>query len=66
MKICCLRWFCHVLHRHQDAPVLRCKYMMSEEVKRGRDRPQITWKEVISKNLEYLKIQGDLEKDRKQ
>lgn len=38
--------------------------MVSEGDKRGRDRPKITYKEVISKDLQILGISTDLHKDR--
>lgn len=48
-----LRWFGYVLCRPTDAPV--CKHephaMVNEGVERKRDRPKITWKNVVLKRL---------------
>jgi len=39
--------------------------MVFEGAKRGKCRPKITWKKVISIDLEHVGIEADLAKDRK-
>lgn len=55
-----------MLHSPLDALILRCETMMFEGAKRGKDRPNITWKKVILIDLEYAGIEADLAKDSKQ
>lgn len=64
-KMRCRRWFGHIQSRPPNALVCRCdKITVGEGVKRGEGRPKISWKEVVSKNLQFMEIQIDLEKDR--
>lgn len=46
----------HVLRLPPDAPIYRCKIMVSEGVKKGRGRPKNTRKGVIPKDLQSLVI----------
>lgn len=55
-----------VMRRPIDTPVRRCATMMSEDVKTGRGRPNITRKEVVAKDQQFLVINGDLAKGRVQ
>ncbi|KAJ0975401.1 hypothetical protein J5N97_017366 [Dioscorea zingiberensis] len=59
-----LRWFGHVRRRPPGAPVRKCDSLVVEGKKRGRGRPRITWREVVSKDLRMLDIEPDLAFDR--
>jgi len=46
-----LRWFEHVKRRCVNAPVRRYEKISLSHYRRGRDRPKMSWKEVIRNNL---------------
>src|SRR5262249_46843342 len=60
-----LRWFGHIKRRDPGAPVRRCEKLRLEEVRRRRDRPRKSWREVIKTDLEQLSLTEDMTIDRK-
>ena len=59
-----LRWFGHVQRRPSDAPV-HCGILSRDtNVRRGRGRPKLTWREAIKRDLKGWGIPRDLCLDR--
>ena len=59
-----LRWFGHVQRRPPEAPI-HCGVVRQEiNVKRGRGRPKLTWRETIKRDLNGWDIPRDLCSDR--
>ena len=46
-----LRWFGHVQRRPPGAPVRNGVLEQVDNVKRGRDRPKLTWDESVKRDL---------------
>jgi hypothetical protein len=61
----CLRWFGHIQRRPEEAPVHIGIIRRSENVKRGRGRPTLTWTEVVKSDLKEWNIDKELAVDRK-
>jgi hypothetical protein len=59
-----LRWFGHVHWRSSEAPVHRDIIRRPDNVKRGRGRPNLTWKEAIKRDLKEWNIPMKLCLDR--
>jgi hypothetical protein len=59
-----LRWFGHVYWRPSEAPVHRGIIKWDNNVKRGRDRPNLTWEEAIKRDLKEWNIPMKLCLDR--
>jgi hypothetical protein len=60
----CLRWFGHIQRRSPEAPIRSGILSRSENTKRGRDRPRLTWDEAIKRNLKEWNISKKLALDR--
>jgi hypothetical protein len=45
-----LRWFGHIQHRPSDAPVHSGRLKCTDNVKRGRGRPNLTWGESLKRS----------------
>lgn len=55
----------HIQRWPPNAPISRCdKITVGGRVKRGQVRHKNSWKEVVSKDLQFMEIQIDLAKDR--
>ena len=52
-----LRWFGHVGHRPIDAPVRRVEKIDIEQGKKLRERPKMTWLEVVTKDMKLLELE---------
>ena len=59
-----LRWFGHVQRRPPDAPVRSGVLKCVDKVKRGRDRPKLTWDESVKRDLKDRDVSEELALDR--
>jgi len=59
-----LRWFGHTQRRPPDAPVCSGVLKSVDNVKRGRDRPILTWQESVKRDLKDWDILKELDMDR--
>ena len=59
-----LRWFGHVQRRPPEAPVRSGILSQDSNMKRGRERPKLTWVEAIKEDLKGWNIPKDLALDR--
>ncbi|PVH65405.1 hypothetical protein PAHAL_2G485400 [Panicum hallii] len=59
-----LRWFGHVQRRPPEAPVRSGVLKRGDNVKRGRDRPRLTWDETVKRDLKEWNIAKELAMDR--
>ena len=59
-----LRWFGHVHWRSPEVPMHRGIIRWDNNVKRGRGRPNLTWEEIIKRNLKEWNIPMELSLDR--
>ena len=59
-----LRWFGHIQHRPLEAPVHSRRLKRADNVKRGRGRPNLTWKESVKRDLKDWSITKELAIDR--
>jgi hypothetical protein len=59
-----LRWFEHVHRRPPEAPVHRSIIRRDNNVKRGIEQPNLTWEEVIKRDLKEWYIPMELCLDR--
>jgi hypothetical protein len=59
-----LRWFAHVQRRPPDAPVPSGVLKRVDDVKRGRDRPKLTWNKSVKRDLKEWNISKKLAMDR--
>jgi hypothetical protein len=64
IKLNRLRWFGHVNRRPPEAPVHRGIIRRDNNVKKGRGRPNLTWKEAIKRDLKEWNIPMKLCLDR--
>ncbi|KAG2564273.1 hypothetical protein PVAP13_8KG245076 [Panicum virgatum] len=55
-----LRWFEHVQRRPPEAPVRSGVLKHVDKVKRGRDRPKLTWDESVKRDLKDWDISEEL------
>jgi hypothetical protein len=55
-----LRWFGHVQRRPSEAPVHCGVLSQDNNVRRGRGRPKLTWREAIKRDLREWDILRDL------
>ena len=61
-----LRWFGYIQRRPEDAPVRSGIIKHAEKVKRGRERPNLTWKESVKRDLKDWNIAKELTIDRRE
>ena len=59
-----LRWFGHIQRRPSEAPVHSGRLKRVENVKRGRDRQNLTWEESVKRVLKDWSITKELAMDR--
>ena len=59
-----LRWFGHIHRRPPEALVHSGRLKRAETVKRGRSRPNLTWKESVKRDLKDWSITKELAMDR--
>jgi len=59
-----LRWFGHVQRRPMEAPIRRGVLNQSENTKRGRGRPRLTWEEAVKRDLKDWNIPREVALDR--
>jgi hypothetical protein len=59
-----LRWFGHVHRRPTEAPVHRSIIKRDNNVKRGSDRPNLTWEKIIKRGMKECNILMELCLDR--
>ena len=59
-----LQWFDHVGRKPIDAPVRRVKKIDIEQGKKLRERPKMTWMEVIEKDMKLLELKERIVADR--
>ncbi|KAG2655210.1 hypothetical protein PVAP13_1NG546001 [Panicum virgatum] len=59
-----LRWFGHVQRRSPEAPVRSGVLERSDNVKRGRSRPKLTWDESVKRDLKDWNISKEITLDR--
>jgi hypothetical protein len=59
-----LRCYGHVQRRPSDAPVRIGILSRDENVKRGRDRPRLTWNEVVKRDLKAWNVPIEMVPDR--
>ena len=57
-----LRWFGHVQRRPPEAPCV--VGFLSDNVKRGRGRPKLTWDESVKRDLKNWNISKEIALDR--
>ena len=55
-----LRWFDHVQRRPPEAPVHCGVLSQANNIRRGRGRPKLTWREAIKRYLKACDIPRDL------
>jgi hypothetical protein len=60
-----LRWFGHIQRRPTEAPVRSGVIRRSGNEKRGRRRPNLTWKESVTRDLKDWCITKELALDRR-
>ena len=58
-----LRWFGHIERRPPEAPLHTGRIKRDENVKRGHDRPNLTWEESVKKDLKDWNITKELAMD---
>jgi hypothetical protein len=61
-----LRWFVHIQRRPAEAPVRNGVIRRSDNEKRGRGRPNLTWEESVKKDLKDWCINKELALDRRE
>jgi hypothetical protein len=59
-----LRWFGHIQRRPLEAPVRSGILSHSENTRRERGRPRLTWEEAIKRDLNEWNISKELALDR--
>jgi hypothetical protein len=59
-----LRWFGHVQRRLPEVPVRSEVLKRADNVKSGRDRPNLTWDESVKRDLKEWNISKDLAMNR--
>jgi hypothetical protein len=59
-----LRWFGHIQRRPPKAPVRGDILSCPENIRRGRDRPRLTWEEAIKKDLKEWNISKEFALDK--
>ena len=59
-----LRWFGHVQRRLPEAPVRNGILERVDNVKMGRDRPKLTWDELVKRDLKDWNISKEIDLDR--
>ena len=52
-----LRWFSHVGRRPIDVPVKRVEKIDIKQDKKLRERPKMTWMEVVKKDMKLLQLE---------
>jgi hypothetical protein len=55
-----LRWFGHIQQRPAEAPICSEVIRRSDNEKRGRVRPNLTWKEFVKRDLKNWCITKEL------
>jgi hypothetical protein len=60
-----LRWFGHIQQRLAEAPVRSGVIKRSDNEKRGRGRPNLTWKEPVKRDIKDWCITKELALDRR-
>jgi hypothetical protein len=61
-----LRWFGHIQRRPAEAPVRSGVLRRSGNEKRGKERPNLTWKESVKRDLKDWCITKKLALDRRE
>jgi hypothetical protein len=61
-----LRWFGHIQQRPAEAPVRSGVIRRSDNEKRGRGRPNLTWEESVKSDLKDCCITKELALDRRE
>jgi hypothetical protein len=61
-----LRWFGHIQRRSTEAPIHNGVIRQTGNVKRGRERPNLTWKEYVKRDLNDWCINKELALDRRE
>jgi hypothetical protein len=61
-----LRWFGHIQRKPADAPVHSEVIRRSDNEKRSRGQPNLTWKESMKRGLKNLCITKELALDRRE
>jgi hypothetical protein len=61
-----LRWFGHIQRRPAEAPVCSGVIRGSDNEKRGRGRPNLTWEESVKRDLNDWCIIKELVLDRRE
>jgi hypothetical protein len=61
-----LRWFGHIQQRPTEAPVRSGVIRQSDNEKRGRGRPNLTWEESVKRDLKDWYITKELVLDRRE
>jgi hypothetical protein len=59
-----LRWFDHIQRRPPEAPVRSSILSRHENIRRGRGRLRLTWKEAIKRDLKEWNISKEIAFDR--
>ena len=59
-----LRWFGHVQRRPSEAPVRSGVLRRTDNIRRGRGRPHLTWEEAVKRDLKEWNISKELAMDR--
>lgn len=59
-----LRWFGHVQRREEVAPVRRVESWTTEDIKRGRGRPKMTWMTGVKNDLREFGLEANIALDR--
>ncbi len=55
-----LKWFDHVQYREWNVLIQKCDKLVGKGMRRGRGRPKMMWKNIVSKDLQVLNIDADL------
>ena len=59
-----LRWFGHIERRSRDAPVRKMEKIDIAQGKKLRERPKVTWMEVIKNDMKLLELEERMVVDR--
>jgi hypothetical protein len=62
----CLRWFGHMQQRPAEAPICNGVIRRTGNKKKGRERPHLTWKESVKRDLKDRCITKELAFDRRE
>ena len=60
----CLRWFDHIRCRSMDAPVIMMEKIDIEQGKKLREKPKMTWMEMVKKDMKLLELEERMVVDR--